>query len=253
MHIFPKLRNVCSYLAGRSSCAEGHPAVGLPSISWDKLICETRCEGERQLLFCKSEILSIPGSTVLGLKIRNSDIKVTLWNFSSRSISCDCLVWKKGKSHRWKSCIKMSLQNGRRENCAKYIGTACLVPVYGQKVVSVHYFPVQCTGTTFCPYTDWISAFPSSSLLRAHLYATPSSMVNKCRYWWITHGYLVLGTILIIIWGSQCADAPWCSHFSTNICCVIQEGVKSIEKCMHRGASARLERHTLSLGQNKHG
>jgi len=34
----------------------------------------------------------------------------------------------------------------------------------------------------------------------------------------------------------------------TYIGCVIQEGVKSIEMCAHRGASARRERHTLSLG-----
>ena len=36
------------------------------------------------------------------------------------------------------------------------------------------------------------------------------------------------------------------------ICCLIQKGVEWIEKCVHRGASARWERHTLSLGRNKH-
>ncbi len=49
------------------------------------------------------------------------------------------------------------------------------------------------------------------------------------------------------------ADAPWCAHFSSAICCVNQEGVISLEKCAHRGASARRECHTLSLGWNKHG
>jgi len=34
---------------------------------------------------------------------------------------------------------------------------------------------------------------------------------------------------------------------------VIQEGEITVEKYAHRGASARRERHTLSLGQNKHG
>ena len=33
---------------------------------------------------------------------------------------------------------------------------------------------------------------------------------------------------------------------------MIQEGVKSIEKGAHRGASARQDRRTLSLVQNKH-
>jgi len=34
---------------------------------------------------------------------------------------------------------------------------------------------------------------------------------------------------------------------------VIQEGKITVKKCVHRGASARQERHTLSLGRNKHG
>ena len=41
--------------------------------------------------------------------------------------------------------------------------------------------------------------------------------------------------------------------FSTDTCCVIQEGVITVEKCAHWGPSAHRERHTLSLGQNKHG
>ena len=39
-------------------------------------------------------------------------------------------------------------------------------------------------------------------------------------------------------------------HF---ICSVIQEGVKSTEKCAHRGASVCREHQKLSLGQIKHG
>jgi len=57
-------------------------------------------------------------------------------------------------------------------------------------------------------------------------------------------------TILNVVWCSQRTDAPWCAHFSTDICCVIQEGVITVEKCAHRGASALREHHTLSLGQN---
>jgi len=34
---------------------------------------------------------------------------------------------------------------------------------------------------------------------------------------------------------------------------VIQEGEITVEECAHRGPSARRERHTLSLGRNKHG
>ena len=54
----------------------------------------------------------------------------------------------------------------------------------------------------------------------------------------------------------HCLALPTClgvAHSPTNICCVIQEGVIIEEKCAHRGALARRERHTLSLGQNKHG
>ena len=46
---------------------------------------------------------------------------------------------------------------------------------------------------------------------------------------------------------------PLCEHFPTDIYFVIQEGEITVEKCAHRGASARREGHKLSLGQNKHG
>ena len=52
---------------------------------------------------------------------------------------------------------------------------------------------------------------------------------------------------------SGCADVPRYTHFPTDICSVIQEGEITVEKCAHHGASASRERHTLSLGQNKHG
>ena len=42
-------------------------------------------------------------------------------------------------------------------------------------------------------------------------------------------------------------------HFPTDICSVIQEGEITDEKCVHQGTSMRRERHTLSLGRNKHG
>ena len=67
------------------------------------------------------------------------------------------------------------------------------------------------------------------------------------------HVFFVQVTILNIVWRSRHADVFQCAHFSTDICSVIQEGVKSIEKCAHRGTSARQERQMLSLGQNKHG
>ena len=53
-------------------------------------------------------------------------------------------------------------------------------------VVTVHYTGIKCTGATFCPvptgsavvYVPYVfGAIPSSSLLRAHLYTTLSSMV----------------------------------------------------------------------------
>ena len=57
-------------------------------------------------------------------------------------------------------------------------------------------------------------------------------------------------TILKLVWRS---DAPWCAHFPTDICSVIKEGEITVEKCAHQGALAHRERHTLSLGRNKHG
>ena len=42
-------------------------------------------------------------------------------------------------------------------------------------------------------------------------------------------------------------------HFPTDICSVIQEGEKTVEKCAHRAMSARRQRHMFSLGRNKHG
>ena len=42
-------------------------------------------------------------------------------------------------------------------------------------------------------------------------------------------------------------------HFPTDICSVIREGVITVEKCAHRGPSARQEHDKLSLGRNKHG
>ena len=53
---------------------------------------------------------------------------------------------------------------------------------YGHKVVPVHYTGILGTGATFCPYRldqrYVFGAVPSSSILRAHLYTTPSSMVG---------------------------------------------------------------------------
>ena len=60
-------------------------------------------------------------------------------------------------------------------------------------------------------------------------------------------------TILKLVWRSRRADEPQCAHFPSDICSGIQEGEITGEKCAHRGASARQECHTLSLGRNKHG
>ena len=54
-------------------------------------------------------------------------------------------------------------------------------------------------------------------------------------------------TILNFVWRSRLADAPWCVHFSIDICCVIQEGVRTVGKCMHGSVSARRERHSFCL------
>jgi len=69
--------------------------------------------------------------------------------------------------------------------------------------------------------------------------------------WCFVHICFVQVTILKLVRRSRRADAPRCAHFPIDICSVIQEG--KVEKCMHRGASARRERHMLSLGRNKHG
>ena len=66
--------------------------------------------------------------------------------------------------------------------------------------------------------------------------------------WCFIHVCFVQVTILNIVWCFRRTDAPRCTHFSTDTCWVIQEGVKSIEKCAHWGVSARPERHILSLG-----
>ena len=42
-------------------------------------------------------------------------------------------------------------------------------------------------------------------------------------------------TILKIVWPSRRADPPRCAHFSTDICCVIQEGVIRVEIGRVRG------------------
>ena len=87
----------------------------------------------------------------------------------------------------------------------------------------------------------------------------PSPQVNKKRFlfswtpptvlWCFVHVCFVQVTILKLVWSSRRVDAPGCAHFPTDICSLIQEGVISVEKC----ASAHRERHTLSLGRNKHG
>ena len=60
-------------------------------------------------------------------------------------------------------------------------------------------------------------------------------------------------TILKLVWRSRHVDAPRCAHFPTDICSLIQEGVITVEKWEHRGASVHMVHHTLSLGRNKHG
>ena len=67
------------------------------------------------------------------------------------------------------------------------------------------------------------------------------------------HVCFVQVTFLNLVWRSRRANAPQCVHFPTDIRSVIQEGEITVEKCTQWGASAPRERHTLSLGQNKHG
>ena len=59
------------------------------------------------------------------------------------------------------------------------------------------------------------------------------------------HVCFVQVTILKLVWRSRVADTPRCATFPTDICSVIQEGVLTVEKCAHQGASARRERQTL--------
>ena len=63
--------------------------------------------------------------------------------------------------------------------------------------------------------------------------------------WCFVHVCFVQETIFNIVWCSRCADAPRCAYFPTDIFSVIQEGVKSKEKCTYQGASARRERQTM--------
>jgi len=65
--------------------------------------------------------------------------------------------------------------------------------------------------------------------------------------WCFAHVCSVPVTILKLVWCSRRADEPWCTHFPSDICSVIQEGEITVEKCTHPGASACRERHTLSL------
>ena len=52
------------------------------------------------------------------------------------------------------------------------------------------------------------------------------------------HVCFVQVTIVNIVWPFRRADAPWNAHFySSDICCVIQEGLLTVENCAHRGAS----------------
>ena len=55
---------------------------------------------------------------------------------------------------------------------------------------------------------------------------SPDYMVLGC----FVHVCFVQVTILNIVWR---LDAPRCAHFSTDICCVLQEGVITVEKCAH--------------------
>ena len=71
--------------------------------------------------------------------------------------------------------------------------------------------------------------------------------------WCFVHVCFVQMTILKRVLRSRRADAHRCAHFPTDILSVIQGGEITVEKCAYRGASARQERHTLSLGRNKHG
>ena len=53
---------------------------------------------------------------------------------------------------------------------------------------------------------------------------------------YFVHVFFVQVTILNFVRRSRRAEAPRCAQFSIDICCVIQEGVITVEKCAHRGA-----------------
>ena len=52
-------------------------------------------------------------------------------------------------------------------------------------------------------------------------------------HWCFIHVCFVYVTIWNIVWHSGRAHAPRCTHFPTDICCLIQEGVKWIKKSGH--------------------
>ena len=50
--------------------------------------------------------------------------------------------------------------------------------------------------------------------------------------------------MLSFVWRSQRADAPQCVHFTTDICCGIQEDVITVEKIVRTKARQRVRRAT---------
>ena len=94
----------------------------------------------------------------------------------------------------------MSPQNGRRGNCAKYIHPVDQVGISRNSRQYTAYIPVQ---AHLYVHSNWIScmyvfgAVPSSSILRAHLYTTPSSMIQ------LMYELSLLIFWIIAVWISQ--------------------------------------------------
>ena len=74
-------------------------------------------------------------------------------------------------------------------------------------------------------------------------------------WWCFVHVCLVQVTILNIVWRSRRAEAPRCAQFSTDryLLCDPRRCDNSRKVHPNCGAFAHWERHTLSLGRNKHG
>ena len=92
-------------------------------------------------------------------------------------------------------------------------------------------------GISICNFLAFLRRWPTIFSQKIFIFDNKKFKTAKGVVMFV-HVFFVQVTILNIAWRSQRADAPRCAHFSIDICCVIQEGVITVEKCVHIGASA---------------